>query len=563
CAIAAPYLTAARVSSSSEIASSRSPRSSGAPSSRRLSPSQSSSSSRHGRRSSLARSSAASARSAASSTCSPGSTVKSVKPAARQARTSSAVFWWSASAPTGRRHPAAKAPQVASSTTSWGARRVRVISRIDCCANTGATMPAAPVRSRASAWPGVARPSRSPKPALVARPSGTGRRFGSSARRAAALPGVVPPTSSLRPSPPSATVPSKRSRTGSPGRASTIRAGSSPARSHSAAAPEKRRLRAARSPASPRARSRSARSASERCVFGSASGGTCPPACGPRGEPRSGAAHDELGLEDDVDPVPAAVHAVDEHPPGLLAELVGRRPYRRETGREHAGEDDVVVASHRDLPGHGDAQLLQGLQSAGGDEVVEAQQRVDLGVARQHLARGPGAALDGRRAGEDTGRRQLQAELLVLEARAAQDDAVDEVVLERAQRLRLARDVLDAVGEQQGVTVLDRDVLRAPDDLGEVGVRDVGDDQPDRARGGGAQAARDDVRAVAEALDRLPDPLAGPLAHARPLVDDPRHGHDRDAGPSGDVGQRDPLGRGPPVHPYLLATEATARRCSR
>src|SRR5690606_26273391 len=93
---------------------------------------------------------------------------------------------------------------------------------------------------------------------------------------------------------------------------------------------------------------------------------------------------------------------------------------------------------------------------------------------------------------------------------------------------------------------------------GEVGVRDVGDDEPDRARGGGGQAARDGVRPVAEALDRLPDPLAGPLAHTRPLVDHARQGHDRDAGPSVDTGPRHPLGLRPPGHTVMPATPALA-----
>src|SRR5690606_10549630 len=64
------------------------------------------------------------------------------------------------------------------------------------------------------------------------------------------------------------------------------------------------------------------------------------------------AALDELGLQHDVDAVATPAHAVDEHGYGLLTDLVGRRADGREAGREHLGEDDVVIADHCQLAGH-------------------------------------------------------------------------------------------------------------------------------------------------------------------------------------------------------------------
>jgi hypothetical protein len=66
---------------------------------------------------------------------------------------------------------ASKLPHVASSTTAWERRAVRVISRMDCWAKTGAMEP--PTAWSARTCPGVARPRRSPKPADV--PGGSGR----------------------------------------------------------------------------------------------------------------------------------------------------------------------------------------------------------------------------------------------------------------------------------------------------------------------------------------------------------------------------------------------------
>src|SRR5690606_11584842 len=97
--------------------------------------------------------------------------------------------------------------------------------------------------------------------------------------------------------------------------------------------------------------------------------------------------------------------------------------------------------------------------------------------------------------------------------------------LERLYAVPLARRVLDDVREEQGVAVVLRDVLRAPYDLGEVGVRNVGDEQADGARGGLLQTPCDDVGAVSQAVDGALDALAGPRSDARALVHDPGDGH--------------------------------------
>src|SRR5258708_4544704 len=68
--------------------------------------------------------------------------------------------------------PAVSAAEVASSITWRGVRLVRVISRIDCWAKIGA-MPA-PAWRMATTSPAVARPRRSPKPKVGARPRGRG-----------------------------------------------------------------------------------------------------------------------------------------------------------------------------------------------------------------------------------------------------------------------------------------------------------------------------------------------------------------------------------------------------
>jgi hypothetical protein len=62
--------------------------------------------------------------------------------------------------------------EYAATLTCRGVRFVRVISRIDCCAKIGSIPD--PCCFMAATWPGVARPMRSPKPKLGARPSGTG-----------------------------------------------------------------------------------------------------------------------------------------------------------------------------------------------------------------------------------------------------------------------------------------------------------------------------------------------------------------------------------------------------
>ena len=135
-----------------------------------------------------------------SGTSSIGSAVNIVQPASIPASMSAIDLRWSASAPNPSRQPAASAPNVAASRTSWNDRPVRASSRADCWANTG-KMPG--LARNAAAWPGVAIPIRSPPPAEVAPPTSRGRSHGTSLRSAAAFPrsGLpvisVPPPSSI------------------------------------------------------------------------------------------------------------------------------------------------------------------------------------------------------------------------------------------------------------------------------------------------------------------------------------------------------------------------------
>ena len=133
---------------------------------------------------------------------------------------SSSSSRWSASPPTGFVQPAWKAPQVASSSTSDGVRPQRPISRIDCWANTG--LIAAPTALSARTWPGVASPSRSPKPAEVCRPKRDGVSQGSADRSARAFSELVSASSRSPPSTPS-TVPAKPRMADSSGATATSR----------------------------------------------------------------------------------------------------------------------------------------------------------------------------------------------------------------------------------------------------------------------------------------------------------------------------------------------------
>ena len=81
---------------------------------------------------------------------------------------------------------------------------------MDCCAKTG--LIGAPTAFSARTWPGVASPSRSPKPAEVCSPLRDGVSHGRADRSATALSAVVSATRRAVPSTVS-TFPAKRSRT--------------------------------------------------------------------------------------------------------------------------------------------------------------------------------------------------------------------------------------------------------------------------------------------------------------------------------------------------------------
>ena len=119
----------------------------------------------------------------------------------------SVVLMWSQSAPKPLSQPASTSPKTASSMTDRALRPRRSISRIDCCARTGMTFP--PCAPKARAWPGVARPVRSPVPTEVRWPPiSWGRRAGKAACRAFAFAVVREPVSTW-PSPAAEASPSK------------------------------------------------------------------------------------------------------------------------------------------------------------------------------------------------------------------------------------------------------------------------------------------------------------------------------------------------------------------
>jgi hypothetical protein len=83
---------------------------------------------------------------------------------------------------------------------------------------------------------------------------------------------------------------------------------------------------------------------------------------------------------------------------------------------------------------------------------------------------------------------------------------------ERLEVARLAGAVLGRVADQDGVAAREGEVLDPPGQVGEEGVRAVGQEQAERAAAARRERGRDRVAPVAELGDRAQDALALLLA---------------------------------------------------
>ena len=106
-------------------------------------------------------------------------------------------------------------------------------------------------------------------------------------------------------------------------------------------------------------------------------------------------------------------------------------------------------------------------------------------------------------------------------------DPLDPVGDHLLDHLALELEVGARVAEEHAEAGAPRDVLRSADDQREERVRDVRDDQRERARPLPAQPAREAARNVAELGDRLLDAPAGLGADPLAVVDHARDGHRR------------------------------------
>jgi len=96
--------------------------------------------------------------------------------------------------------------------------------------------------------------------------------------------------------------------------------------------------------------------------------------------------------------------------------------------------------------------------------------------------------------------------IILPRAARTEDQAIDALRKHQGKRLAFDRHIEIAVREQDGIADLRRLRLNVTHELGEERIGDVGNEQPDDVGAAGAQAARDAVWLVTEAVDRLFDP---------------------------------------------------------
>ena len=172
------------------------------------------------------------------------------------------------------------------------------------------------------------------------------------------------------------------------------------------------------------------------------------------------------------------------------------------------------------------------------DEPPRAADAVALDeVGREARAPSGRRGRTGRRSG--CSRRRCGRERSPTGAISSALDAEREHVLDVAP---LALEIGLGVREDDVVPRAPGHVLGAVDDQREERVRDVGDDQADRAGLASDQTLGESVRDVAELGDRLLDPAPRLGADARARVDDARHRHRRDPRQPRDVLNRDSHG---------------------
>jgi hypothetical protein len=293
--------------------------------------------------------------------------------------------------------------------------------------------------------------------------------------------------------------------------------------------------------------------------------------------------------------------------------------HRRDRRVEHAADVEAVEADDRDVAGHAQPELAQPEVGAGGEHVVVAEQRGQLGLRAQQLdrRRPRGIEVDLRRdarrllverpvdrAPPQPERRQVVVRREVPDAPVAELEQVPDRVLGPARdvephrrvpaalgldhddRLRAGRDrrrldleqqqpvgrpgpqrlgegsapvaVVVRVDQRDGVAGRPRRGLRAAQQPAEERVGDVGDHEPDRPRRAGLQRARRGVRPVAERVGRRAHGRLGPRRDPprRLAGEHQRHGRLRHAGPARHVDAGHPLA----PHARKLASRVAGRR---
>jgi hypothetical protein len=140
------------------------------------------------------------------------------------------------------------------------------------------------------------------------------------------------------------------------------------------------------------------------------------------------------------------------------------------------------------------------------------------------------------------------------------DQAVDAPAHCPKQRLGLPAVAVGA-RDDEVVSVVARGDVHAPDDLGKELAVEVGQQDAERARPLRDQTARGAMRDVGETLGDPPDPASRLVPNGALVVQDPRHGGDRNRRRAGDVPDRDAHGPGRPVRPVTLPREREGLHC--
>ncbi|MDT4818133.1 hypothetical protein FQZ97_512220 [compost metagenome] len=227
-----------------------------------------------------------------------------------------------------------------------------------------------------------------------------------------------------------------------------------------------------------------------------------------------------LGAQDGVHRLVAALA-------GEAAAPQQRVGVRRRAGlrQRHAPAFDALLArGHAQRPADaGDALVAQRQQ-------VPHREQAALHVGGFHQVAGRVGDLAVDQHGGNAQAAQLGGERVVLVGTGRHhDEPVDAALGQHLQVHALAPGLVVGVAQHQRVAGAEAAVFHDAHDLGEVGVRAVGNEHSQRRGGVALEAARHRVGHVAQLADRQLDALAHLGAHVARVVDDVRHGGDGNA----------------------------------